>query len=85
VWSDHTWSALSFQINDEHYFVYSFDSSGTLTAANFTATANGDLDCDGTFSTFQRIRLRRPAGHQGGVLAPWFGGLLRRERDRVST
>jgi prepilin-type N-terminal cleavage/methylation domain-containing protein len=55
VWSTNVWSALSFQINDEHYFVYSFDSSGSLASANFTATASADLDCDGTFSTFQRM------------------------------
>ena len=60
VWSEDTWSALNFQINDEHYFVYSFDASGTLTAATFTATANGDLDCDGTFSTFQRSAFGDP-------------------------
>jgi hypothetical protein len=60
VWSEDTWSALNFQINDEHYFVYSFDASGTLSAAVFTATANGDLDCDGTFSTFQRSAFGDP-------------------------
>ncbi|MEZ4265243.1 MAG: prepilin-type N-terminal cleavage/methylation domain-containing protein [Myxococcota bacterium] len=55
LWSTDVWSGLSFQISDEHYFVYSFDSSGTLGDATFTATANGDLDCDGISSTFQRM------------------------------
>jgi type IV pilus assembly protein PilA len=55
-WTDmDVWAALSFQMNDQHYFVYSFDSSGTLDAAQMTAQANGDLDCDATQSTFQRI------------------------------
>jgi len=55
TWTELTWSSLTFQINDEHYFIYSFDASGVLSQAQFTASAFGDLDCDGTQSTFQRI------------------------------
>lgn len=55
VWTESTWAALTYQMNDEHYFIYSFDSFGTLSAAKFTTSAFGDLDCDGTQSTFQRI------------------------------
>jgi hypothetical protein len=54
-WTELTWSALTYQMNDQHYFVYSFDSSGVLSQAQFTASAFGDLDCDGVQSTFQRI------------------------------
>ena len=55
------WSALSFQMNDEHYFVYSFYSNGlTLESAQFTAQANADLDCDGIQSTFQRLGFGDP-------------------------
>lgn len=55
-WNEKTWSALSFQITDEVYFQYSFQSNGkTLDEAQATANANADLDCDGTFSTFQRL------------------------------
>lgn len=64
LWNEDTWSALNFQMNDEHYFVYQFDSTGTLTAAIFTATANGDLDCDGTFSTFQRMAWGDPEANK---------------------
>ena len=46
---------MNFQMSDEHYFVYSFDASGTLDNAGFTATANADLDCDSVQSTFQRM------------------------------
>jgi len=53
-WTTETWSALNFQMNDQHYFGYSYASAGTVAAARFTATANADLDCDGTLSTFQR-------------------------------
>ena len=38
VWDEAVWSSLSFQMNDEHYFVYAFDSEGTLKEANFRAT-----------------------------------------------
>ena len=55
IWDTPTWSALAFQMNDSHYFKYCFDSEGTLNKANFYATAHADLDCDGTWSTFQRI------------------------------
>ena len=53
-WATPVWSALNFQMNDQHYFGYSFKSSGTLSAAKFTASAHADLDCDGTLSTFER-------------------------------
>ena len=54
AWTTATWSALNFQMNDQHYFGYSFTSSGTLAAAKFTAAAHADLDCDGELSTFER-------------------------------
>ena len=61
IWSDaQVWAALSFQINDEHYFVYAFDSSGSLESAMFTASAHGDLDCDSVQSTFQRMGYGDP-------------------------
>jgi prepilin-type N-terminal cleavage/methylation domain-containing protein len=62
-WNNTTWSALSFEMRDQHYFVYSFNVVQTKTSegdvpdpnAKFTATANADLDCDSTTSTFQRM------------------------------
>jgi prepilin-type N-terminal cleavage/methylation domain-containing protein len=60
-WNSNTWNALKFQITEEHYFVYSFyNNDQTGGAAQFTATANADLDCDGGFSTFQRYGLGDP-------------------------
>lgn len=53
TWNHATWSALKFAITDQHFFQYKFESSGTGAEAIFTATAHGDLDCDGVFSTFQ--------------------------------
>jgi len=61
AWNTATWSALTFQMNDQHYFVYSFDWNGSvLSSAQATANAYGDLDCDGTQSTFQRLAFGDP-------------------------
>jgi prepilin-type N-terminal cleavage/methylation domain-containing protein len=49
-----TWVALNFNIPDPHNFRPVYASSGTGTSSAFTATAYGDLDCDGILSTFQR-------------------------------
>jgi hypothetical protein len=55
-WATETWSALYFQMSDEHYFVYDFTSNGkTGNDAEFTVSAYGDLDCDGIKSTYQRF------------------------------
>jgi hypothetical protein len=54
IWESETWSALKFQVTDPHYFVYAFESNGkTGSEAEFTASAYGDLDCDGIQSTFR--------------------------------
>ena len=60
IWTTPTWSALFFQMNDSHYFKYCYDSEGTLSNAIMTASAHADLDCDGTFSTFQRLGYGDP-------------------------
>jgi prepilin-type N-terminal cleavage/methylation domain-containing protein len=60
AWNVGSWPSLTFQLNDAHYFVYGFDSSGVRHEAMFTATAHADLDCDGEQSTFQRIGFGDP-------------------------
>jgi type IV pilus assembly protein PilA len=52
-WSDPTWQALHFSMDDPHYYRYEFVSSGTNVDSEFTARAHGDLDCDGVLSTFE--------------------------------
>jgi len=60
-WNTKTWRALSFQMTDQHFFVYSFiQNNAVLSAAAFTAQANGDLDCDNIQSTFQRMGFGDP-------------------------
>ena len=49
-----TWPALTFSVDDPFYFQYQYDSSGSDDSARFDAYAYGDLDCDGTYSTFLR-------------------------------
>lgn len=53
-WDNSRWSALSFQMGDQHYFGYTFASAGVLSDSVFTARANADLDCDNILSTFER-------------------------------
>ncbi|MBN1947929.1 MAG: hypothetical protein JW797_19840 [Bradymonadales bacterium] len=55
LWQHPTWQALGFSLADPHYYSYRFESSGVGPNATFTASAFGDLDCDGEFSTFMRV------------------------------
>src|SRR5437762_6029348 len=55
-WSGNaSWNALNFSVDDPHYYIYTYASTGTGNASQFTARANGDLNCNGTQSTFERI------------------------------
>jgi prepilin-type N-terminal cleavage/methylation domain-containing protein len=54
LWDTSGWSSLNFMMKDQHYFAYTFVSSGSLESAQFTARANADLDCDEILSTFER-------------------------------
>ena len=61
-WDDDSWQALTFQMTDQHYCVYSFDwNEETGANALFTANAHCDLDCDGVMSTFQRYGKGDPS------------------------
>ena len=65
LWATPTWSALNFQMNDQHYFGYRYESAGVGTAAKFSASAFADLDCDGTLSTFERYGYGDSVGSYG--------------------
>ena len=54
VWSAASWQAMNFEVKDHHLFVYALESQGANDDARFRAMAHGDLDCDGTSSTFTR-------------------------------
>jgi hypothetical protein len=46
---DPVWNALDFQIDDPSQYVYHFEATS---ATSFTATAEGDLDCDGETANY---------------------------------
>jgi type IV pilus assembly protein PilA len=50
-----TWQSLNFSVDDPLYFQYTYVSTGTGIQSKFTARARGDLNCDGTLSTFERV------------------------------
>lgn len=54
LWKTPTWKALQFAEDDPFYYWYTYNSSGVDTASTANIDANGDLDCDGTYSTFER-------------------------------
>lgn len=47
--TDPVWQAIDFQIREPGYFQYHYEG----TADSFTATATGDLDCDGVSITYK--------------------------------
>lgn len=47
--TDTTWAALDFQVDEDNLFQYGYASQSLIGA---TATAEGDLDCDGTSITY---------------------------------
>jgi prepilin-type N-terminal cleavage/methylation domain-containing protein len=69
-----TWERLQFSVSDPHNYWYSFDSVGAGRNAQFTARAQGNLDCDATYSTFERVGF---VDLVGGVTGG--GGLYTRE------
>jgi type IV pilus assembly protein PilA len=48
------WAALNFSVDDPFYYWYQYVSAGSEITATFQAYAYGNLDCDATYSTFQR-------------------------------
>ena len=62
-WTDPVWQALDFRIDDPHLYQYTYKSDG----AAFTATAIGDLDCDGTTITYE---LRGDANGTTALIEP---------------
>lgn len=54
-WNDDSWQCLKFSINEPQFYRYTYvgNTGLTGTAAAYTATANGDLDGNGTTSTFE--------------------------------
>ena len=72
-WSNafgHHWQTILFKISDKHYYEYGHGSDDTAIGprTRHYLVAKGDLDCDGTYSTFmQMIDGSYPAG-SGGIV-----------------
>ena len=54
-WDDQGWQDLNFAMDDNHYYRYTFEADSASDPKVFTITATGDLDCDGTESTYQLV------------------------------
>jgi type IV pilus assembly protein PilA len=54
-WADDGWISLHFGTDAPVYYRYTAVASGTGADASFTARAEGDLDGDGIYSTFERV------------------------------
>jgi prepilin-type N-terminal cleavage/methylation domain-containing protein len=55
IWnSDGVWQALNFALPDAHHYMPGYSSSGTGSAALFTAFAKGDLNCNNVLAKFSR-------------------------------
>jgi hypothetical protein len=55
LWKNPSWQALKFSVDGPDHYSYSFDSTGAGPDAVFAAHVFGDLDCDGTYSTFEMV------------------------------
>ncbi len=60
-WEHPVWQALTFSVDDPHYYWYWYRTTGTGVDSRFTAIAMGNLNCNQSYSTFERV---------GGV-SPW--------------
>ncbi len=61
-----SWHKLGFSLSDPHFYWYEFQSDGDGIAAQFTARAQGNLDCDEVYSTFERVGFVDLAGNITG-------------------
>jgi prepilin-type N-terminal cleavage/methylation domain-containing protein len=62
-----TWDALGFIVSDPHHFIYTYESAGIEDNAQFTARANGDLNCNTLWSTFERVGVIDAAEYVNGT------------------
>ncbi len=80
LWTDPSWVALQFSVDDPHYYAYNYIKgpvTGSTATEAYTARARGDLDCNGTFSTFEMYGVYDPALSDG----PSGSGGLYRESE----
>ncbi|WP_428263008.1 type IV pilin protein [Haliangium sp.] len=61
AWLNPTWQALNFRVDDDHYYVYSFDVPDPTGATPIVSRARGDLDCAAPTALFE-IQTRVAGG-----------------------
>ena len=67
LWTDATWQALKFGMDDPSYYSYQYRWNGLFeTLATYTADSHGDLDCDAIYSTFEMVGSVQPDGKVTG-------------------
>ena len=69
-WQHASWVALQFSIPDPFMYKPKYTSAGSGSASTFAAEAIGDLDCNGTQSTFKRLGAIDANGDVSGSKAP---------------
>ena len=55
LWHTPGWKVLGFSIGSQFRFQYRVVSKGRGPGATFTIRAHADLDCDGVYSTYERV------------------------------
>jgi prepilin-type N-terminal cleavage/methylation domain-containing protein len=71
IWAtDAVWQALNFSLPDAHNYLPGYTGTGTGSAAQFTAFAKGDLNCNSVNSTFSRQGLIDSNGDVTGSYQP---------------
>jgi prepilin-type N-terminal cleavage/methylation domain-containing protein len=71
IWNtDKVWQALSFSLADPYNYLPGYSGSGVGSAAQFTAFAKGDLNCNTVLSTFARTGLINGNGDVTGSYQP---------------
>lgn len=54
-WAQGHWQALNFAVDDPHYYWYQYEAAPPAPVTGFTARAQGNLNCNGIYSTFERV------------------------------
>jgi prepilin-type N-terminal cleavage/methylation domain-containing protein len=72
AWKTAVWQALNFSLPDPHNYMPGYTGSGEGAAAEFTAFAKGDLNCNGTLSTFSRTGKINDNGDVSGSYQPYI-------------
>lgn len=68
-WAEVVWSALNFQISNEHYNQYKIESSGTLGSAKTTLSARVDPDYNNKYTVYSRTIQGDPKSTMAGCKA----------------